>query len=82
MRAFAQVTACLQQRHPTQSPALVQHCVDEAIRHYRGAAVQLYLSILVERRAADALRAAVEASTLETYTVEATLIEQPRAPRS
>lgn len=49
--------------HPSASPAMVQHSIDDAIAAFRDARVQLFLPILIERAASASLAAAAAATT-------------------
>jgi hypothetical protein len=55
VKAMAGAFARLQARYPTASPALVLRCVDDAADGLPNARTQKYLSILIERRASEAL---------------------------
>ena len=46
----------LRQRFPRVCPQQIRSCVDEAAASTAGARIQQFLPILIERRAADALR--------------------------
>ena len=61
LRALPQLAACLKDRYPAASSALVKRCIDQAIVGFRDATVRKYLPILVERSAFDALRDALRA---------------------
>ena len=56
LKALPLVGASLQARYPGASPALIQHCVDDALEELRGARIRHYLPILIERRAGVVLR--------------------------
>jgi hypothetical protein len=59
---FADVVARLQARYPGAPSTLVQRCVEDALSRLRDAPIQLYVHILVERRARETL---VEALVLD-----------------
>jgi hypothetical protein len=61
-RLFADVVARLQARYPSAPTTLVQRCVEDALSRLRDAPIQLYVHILVERRARETL---VEALVLD-----------------
>ena len=48
--------ARLLERHPTASPAMVQRSIEDAVRAFSDVRVRLYLPILIERSASEALR--------------------------
>jgi hypothetical protein len=56
LRALPMVVAAVQRRHPTASIALVERCIHDAVQTFRDARVRLYLPILIERLASDAVR--------------------------
>ena len=66
LRASSLLAARLQERHPAASPAMVQSCIEVAVRSFDTARVRLYLPILVERSASDSLRHATHPSDQRT----------------
>jgi hypothetical protein len=62
LQALPRLAARLQARHPAASPAMVQSCIEVAVRSFDTARVRLYLPILVERSASDSLRYATHSS--------------------
>ena len=56
--ALVLLAARLQERHPAASPATVQRSIDDAVRAFSSARVRVFLPILIERMASEALREA------------------------
>jgi hypothetical protein len=54
--ALPLLAARLQERHPAASPAMVQRSLEDAVRALSTVRVRLYLPILIERSALEALR--------------------------
>jgi hypothetical protein len=56
--ACRSIAVSLQRRFPSISPAVLQHSIDRATDTFSAARVRNFLPILIEREAAEALRAA------------------------
>lgn len=57
--ALPHVAARVEERYPTARPALIRRCVEDAASWFGEARVRLYLPVLIERRAVEALRVAI-----------------------
>jgi hypothetical protein len=57
-KALAMLAARLHERHPSASAAMVRRSIDDAVRAFSEVRVRVYLPILIERSASEALRLA------------------------
>lgn len=62
-RQLDPIVARVRRKHPTATEAVVRRCVEEAADHFDEAGVDAYLTILIERRSALAVKAALPAET-------------------
>jgi hypothetical protein len=65
-KAIADAAASLQARYPTAPPALIRNCVGDAVSQLRDARIRLYVSILIERGAGEAVRDAIRSPARRT----------------
>jgi hypothetical protein len=60
MSLLPQLAARIEARYPSASIQLVERCLVDAVQHYHDSRVRSFLPVLVERRAARAVAAALE----------------------